>query len=102
MDRVETDTMGFSKKKFRQIIHEIAKINQRKLDRQFANNEITRAQYTYLQAIKVDELKRYNIWSEHAKIVTENNCFIITELGYTSPLYEVKPINPKAVQKKYE
>ena len=77
-------------------------MNQRKLDYQLEHNLITRQQYIYLQAVKVDEFRNYNIWSEHAKIVTENNCFVITELGYTSRLYEVKSMNPKAVQKKYQ
>ena len=87
MDHTET-TLGVSAKKYRMIIQEIARMNERKLREQLRRGMLSIEEYTKLKAMRVDEYRKGRIWSEKAKIIEEENSFMITEDGYTSPLYE--------------
>ena len=88
IDRVETK--NFSEKRYKQVIREIARMNQNKLDYYYRKRMLNPVQYDMMTALKVEEYKNGTIWSEKTKFVKDGDHFVITEAGYVSPLYELK------------
>ncbi len=93
MERVEHPTLGFSKKKYRELRHELARINERKLKSDLEEGKITPEQYDIERAMKVNELKYGFIWGEKTKVIKEENCFLLEENGFKSMIYSFQQKN---------
>ena len=93
-----------SSENIRRITEEISKMNARKLKQDLESGVITQDEYDVEYAIKVLEYRKYHLWSEEAKVIKEDNSFILSDRGRTSSLYErttPQEKNPQ-FQKKYQ
>ena len=102
MDRLNSPLR--SAKDIQIITKEIARMNHVKLQMQLQEGTITQEQYDIEHAIKVEEYRRRYLWSEQAKIIKDQNCFIIEENEWSSNLYPFTPTKekPKEIEKKYQ
>ena len=92
-------TPMYSEKKFQIMTREIAKWNQRKLDRQLEKGEISEEEYDIERAIKVEEYKRYCLWSEDTEVLKDENGFVLRDHGYTSKYYPYSTDKKKSKRK---
>lgn len=81
------------------IVEEIAKINAKKLEKEFNLGLLTYEEYQIQYAIKVEEYLKGNMWSEETKVHKDDNSFVLSDQGFTSSVYEFN--NPEKNKVKY-
>ena len=93
-----------NRKNHRIIMRQIARMNARKLSQDLLSNRITKEQYDIEYAIKVEEYKKYRLWSEETRVLRDEDDFILEDQGRQSDLYEFTKSNekPKYFEKKYQ
>lgn len=92
-----------SRKNYRSIIQEIARMNHRRLVQLKAEGKMSQEEYDIEHAIKVDEYRYYQIWSEDTEVLKDGQCFILKNRERQSELYDFTPEekNPQ-FEKKYQ
>ncbi len=89
-----------SRNNIRKITKAIADMNERRLNFLLETGNITQRQYDIEHAIKVEEYKKYKLWSEECEIIHDGDCFLFKERNRESELYEFT--QPTETTPKYE
>jgi hypothetical protein len=78
----------YNSKLYRNIVHEIARMNAVKLRESYDNQEITKEEFEEQYIKKVSEYRKYRLWNDDSQVIRSNNELFLSSDEVESDHYE--------------